>query len=47
MNGPVNEELYGKTLGIVGFGSIGRAVAERARPFGMKVIAINRTHVLA
>lgn len=43
MNGPVNEELYGKTLGIVGFGSIGRAVAERARPFGMKVIAINRT----
>ena len=43
MNGPVNEELYGKTLGIVGFGSIGRAVAERAKPFGMKVIAINRT----
>jgi phosphoglycerate dehydrogenase-like enzyme len=43
MNGPVNEELYGKTLGIVGFGSIGRALAERAKPFGMKVIAINRT----
>ena len=43
MNGPLNEELYGKTLGIVGFGSIGLAVAERARPFGMKVIAINRT----
>lgn len=43
MNGPVNEELYGKTLGIVGFGSIGQAVAERAKPFGMKVIAINRT----
>lgn len=43
MNGPVNEELYGKTLGIVGFGSIGRAVAERAKAFGMKVVAINRT----
>ncbi len=43
MNGPVNEELYGKTLGIVGFGSIGQAVAERAKPFGMEVIAINRT----
>ncbi len=43
MNGPVNEELYGKTLGIVGFGSIGRAVAERAKPFGMQVVAINRT----
>ena len=43
MNGPVNEELYGKILGIVGFGSIGRALAERAKPFGMKVIAINRT----
>jgi phosphoglycerate dehydrogenase-like enzyme len=43
LNGPVNEELYGKILGIVGFGSIGRALAERAKPFGMKVIAINRT----
>ncbi|MCY4536373.1 MAG: hydroxyacid dehydrogenase, partial [Bryobacterales bacterium] len=32
-------EVFGKTLGIVGFGSIGRQVAERARPFGMKVIA--------
>lgn len=43
LNGPVNEELYGKTLGIVGFGSIGRALAERAKPLGMQVIAINRT----
>ena len=43
MNGPVNEELYGKTLGILGFGSIGLAVAERAKPFGMRIIAVNRT----
>ncbi|GAB4516618.1 MAG: hypothetical protein OHK0046_22270 [Anaerolineae bacterium] len=32
-------ELRGKTLGIVGFGRIGRAVAKRAIAFEMKVIA--------
>ena len=32
-------ELYEKTLGIVGFGRIGQLVAERARAFGMHVIA--------
>ena len=32
-------ELAGKTLGIYGFGRIGRAVAERARAFGMNIIA--------
>lgn len=31
-------ELYGKTLGIIGSGRIGLAVAERAIAFGMKVI---------
>ena len=31
-------ELSGKTLGLVGLGQIGRAVAERARAFGMTVI---------
>jgi len=31
-------ELNGKTLGIVGFGRIGKAVAERARSFGMKLL---------
>jgi len=44
MNGPKNEELYGKTLGIVGCGSIGLAVAERAKAFGMRIVAVNRTH---
>lgn len=32
-------ELRGKTLGIVGFGRIGRAIARRAQAFDMKVIA--------
>ncbi|MBI5837446.1 MAG: hydroxyacid dehydrogenase [Candidatus Eisenbacteria bacterium] len=32
-------ELNGKTLGIVGFGRIGEAVAVRARAFGMTVLA--------
>ena len=32
-------ELYGKTLGIIGCGRIGLAVAERAIAFGMKVLA--------
>ncbi|MFW5689708.1 MAG: NAD(P)-dependent oxidoreductase [Spirochaetota bacterium] len=35
--------LLGRTLGIVGFGSIGRAVAERARALGMHVCAWSRS----
>jgi D-3-phosphoglycerate dehydrogenase len=31
-------ELYGKTLGIIGFGRIGKEVAKRARAFEMKVL---------
>ncbi|TAM39199.1 phosphoglycerate dehydrogenase, partial [bacterium] len=32
-------ELYGKTLGVVGFGRIGSEVAKRALSFGMKILA--------
>ncbi len=35
-------ELYGKTLGIFGFGTIGKSVASVAKAFGMKVIATVR-----
>ncbi len=30
--------VYGKTLGIIGFGAIGRAVARRAKGFSMKIL---------
>ncbi|WP_372651961.1 D-2-hydroxyacid dehydrogenase [Draconibacterium sp.] len=36
-------ELAGKTLGIIGFGQIGQAVAHIALAFGMKVIFNNRS----
>lgn len=34
----------GSTIGIVGFGSIGQAVAERLRPFGCRVLGLRRSH---
>ena len=34
-------ELFEKTLGILGFGRIGQLVAQRARGFGMRVIAFD------
>ncbi|MCW3030822.1 MAG: D-3-phosphoglycerate dehydrogenase, partial [Solirubrobacterales bacterium] len=34
-------ELYEKTLGVVGFGRIGQLVAQRARGFGMRVLAFD------
>lgn len=36
-------ELYGKTLGIIGYGHIGREVAARAKAFGMEILACSRT----
>ena len=35
-------ELYGKTLGVLGFGRIGQLVAARARAFEMRVIAYDK-----
>ncbi len=36
-------DIYGATIGIVGFGRIGQAVARRARGFGMTVLYHGRT----
>jgi len=37
----VGHQLHGKTLGVVGFGRIGRTIAERALAFGMNVLAFD------
>ena len=36
-------ELGGKTLGVVGYGGVGRGMAERGLAFGMSVVATKRT----
>ncbi|HEC07239.1 MAG TPA: 2-hydroxyacid dehydrogenase [Thiolapillus brandeum] len=41
LNHPISE-LSGKTLGILGFGELGQAVAKVAECFGMKVLIANR-----
>lgn len=43
VNGPIMGELYGSTVGILGLGAIGRAVAERLQGFGVTVVGCNRT----
>jgi glyoxylate reductase len=40
-------DVWGKTLGIIGFGRIGRAVARRSRGFNMRVIYHNRNRAPA
>jgi phosphoglycerate dehydrogenase-like enzyme len=34
-------EVRDRTLGVLGFGRIGRAIADRARPFGMRILALD------
>jgi glyoxylate reductase len=41
----LGQDVSGKTLGIVGFGRIGKAVAKRAAGFDMKVIYYSRTRL--
>ena len=43
--GSPHGEVLGKTIGIVGYGRIGREVARRAVSFGCKIIAANRSPV--
>jgi phosphoglycerate dehydrogenase-like enzyme len=44
---PAGIELAGKTLGVIGMGRAGTAVAERARGLGMTVIELGRTATAA
>jgi lactate dehydrogenase-like 2-hydroxyacid dehydrogenase len=43
LGGPVGETLYGKTVLILGYGNIGKELAIRLRPFGVKILAIKRS----
>jgi phosphoglycerate dehydrogenase-like enzyme len=43
--GAPHGEIFGKTLGVLGYGRIGREVARRAASFGCKIIAANRSPV--
>ena len=40
-----HEEMAGKTIGLLGFGHIGKAIAARAKAFEMRVHVANRTAV--
>lgn len=42
-SGVPHGEVRGSTLGIVGYGRVGREVARRAAPFGARILAANRS----
>lgn len=41
----LGNEIYNKTLGVVGFGKIGKTVAERAHALGMKIITYDKYEI--
>ncbi len=43
--GPTHGEIMNKTIGIVGYGKIGREVAKRAAGFNCRVLGVNRSPV--
>jgi phosphoglycerate dehydrogenase-like enzyme len=43
--GALRSELGGRTIGLLGFGHIGRVIAARAKAFGMRVVVANRSLV--
>src|SRR6516162_1861174 len=43
LGGAPHGEVRGSTLGIIGYGRVGREVARRAAPFGCRILAANRT----
>ena len=43
----LSHSLYGKTLGIIGMGRIGQALARRAKASGMRILYHNRHHLPA
>jgi phosphoglycerate dehydrogenase-like enzyme len=43
--GTPRTELGSQTIGLIGFGHIGKAIAARARAFGMRVVVANRSPV--
>jgi len=42
-SGVPHGEVRGTTLGIIGYGRVGREVARRAAPFGCRIVAANRS----
>jgi phosphoglycerate dehydrogenase-like enzyme len=45
--GETRSELGGRTIGLLGYGHIGRELAKRAKAFGMRVTAANRSPIVA
>jgi phosphoglycerate dehydrogenase-like enzyme len=44
MGGPMGVALKGRTVGIVGLGGIGKALVQRLRPFGVKLMGIKQSN---